>query len=120
MAVSATNRMVDIPQRPTARSQRSGQRTSFRDNPFNGNPWGQTGWPDAPGVALDLTTEVFAAYPAPFADLAALKADATTFGDGVLAYNAGANFTAGQFVVLGDASFAHYNTAIWVVDAAPA
>jgi hypothetical protein len=72
-----------------------------------------------PDVAdeLDLTFEVFAgAYPAPFANLAALKADGT-YGDGNLAYNGGGNFTTGQYVTLEDASVAAYDTGVWTVGA---
>lgn len=117
MPVSATNRMVQA-QRPTRRTQKP-QRDSFRDNPHTGVSWGEAGWPDDTAVTLDLTTEVFGEYPAPFATLAALAAD-DTYGDGSLAYNSGANFTAGQYVLLDNDSKAHYDTAAWVAGAASA
>lgn len=117
MPVSATNRMVQA-QRPTQRTQKS-QRDSFRDNPHTGVQWGETGWPDDTSVTLDLTTEVFGTYPAPFANLAALAGDGT-YGDGELAYGSGADFTEGQYVRLDDNSLAHYNTDEWAEGAAPA
>lgn len=115
MPVAPGNRMVSA-QRPAKRFQRSGQRASNRDNPYTEINWGTEGWPDDTSIALDLTTEVFADYPAPFATLAALAADGT-YGDGNLAYNSGANFTAGQYVVLQDESLAHYDTAAWAAGA---
>lgn len=118
MPVPTGNRMVEA-QRPAVRTQRTTQRASFRDNPYTGIPWGQPGWPDDTSVTLDLTTEVFADYPAPFVNLAALAADGT-YGDGNLAYNSGNDFTVGQYVVLEDESLAHYDTAAWAAGAAPA
>ena len=96
-------------QRPQSKDQRAGQRRSNRDNPYNGVVWGQSGWPDDTAVALDLTTEALGGFPGPFVNLAALAADGT-YGDGNLAYNSGADFTAGQYVVLEDGSLAHYDT----------
>lgn len=106
--------------RPTKRPQGRKQRLSWRTNPLTGLTWGQANWPAPPAPVLDLTVAIFGETPAPFASLATLKADATTFGDGFLAYGAGADFTAGQFVTLGDASVAHYATAAWAVGVAPA
>jgi len=114
----ATGTLQVLNQRPQSKNQRAGQRRSERDNPYNGVVWGQSGWPDDTAATLDLTAEALGgAYPGPFVNLAALIADGT-YGDGNLAYNAGGDFTAGQYVVLRDGSLAHYDTSAWVVGAA--
>ena len=111
----APTRMVQR-QRPTKKPQVRTQRPDLRGNPdFSGEPWGSPNWPnDDADTALNLTQEIFGAYVnvAPFTDLAALKADAV-YGDGNLAYNSGADFTVGQFVVLEDNSLANYATSAW-------
>lgn len=71
--------------------------------------------------ALDLSVAIFGTVKGTaFANLAALKADATTFGDGVLAYGSGADFTEGQFVIVNDDSLAYYQADGWFVGAATA
>ena len=117
MPVSATTRLES--QRPQAVAQRTGQRSDFRGYPTTGVPWGQPDWEPDVANELNITFEVFAGVTvAPFADLATLAADATTYGDGVLTYASGANFTEGQFVTLEDASIAYYKEDAWFVGAA--
>ena len=116
MPVSATTRLES--QRPQAVAQRTGQRPDFRGYPTTGVPWGQPAWEPDLADELNITYEVFGGVTvAPFANLAALKADATTYGDGVLTYLSGANFTTGQYVTLQDASIANYDTGAWFVGA---
>lgn len=63
----------------------------------------------------DQTNEVFGVGVTPPANLAALKADAT-YGDGDYA---GAAFTQGQFVRLGDNSQAYYASNVWSAGTTP-
>ena len=115
--MSAGNRM-QINARDEVRPQRSGQRPDYRSNPYNGVPNGTSGFPDDTSDADDLTAEAIGGfYPAPFSNLAALKADGT-YGDGNLAYGSGADFAADKFIVLRDQSLAHYASSAWVVGAA--
>ena len=125
----AANRMVEN-QRPTKRPQVRTQRPDERGNPdFSGEPWGSESWPDdwVTDSANNLTQEIWGTYVnvAPYEkagqrfvqialydSLAELQADGT-YGDGNLAYNSGADFTAGQYVVLRDNSLANYATSAW-------
>ena len=112
----AANRMVEN-QRPTKRPQVRTQRPDERGNPdFSGEPWGSESWPDdwVTDSANNLTQEIWGTYVnvAPYDSLAELQADGT-YGDGNLAYNSGADFTAGQYVVLRDNSLANYATSAW-------
>jgi len=77
------------------------------------DPSGVSIRPDAD--PLNLTGATFGATT-PAADLATLKADAV-YGDGGSSAPA-SDFTAGQYVILGDASKAHYASSAWVVGAA--
>ena len=120
-----TTRMVRN-QKPTRKPQRTGQRPSQRENPsFSGEPWGSANWPsNIADVTLNITELVFPGRRvAPFESLAALKAS-TTMGDGngVFTYNAGASFSAGQYIILANNTQAHYigsATFAWSVGARP-
>lgn len=120
-----TTRIV-TKQRPASRPITKSARATPRENPsFTGNPqWGQVNWPDSVAdVALNITELVFAGRRvAPFASLAALKADAT-WGDTVtIPYNAGASFTTGQFIRLANNTQAYYvggGTKAWSAGTAP-